>query len=64
MPPSLRRPLFRQDPGMAKSARKKPLRQQPAFKKLKELLKQPDLPWYHRVNEWVDKLSSPGLTNG
>ena len=41
---------------MAKSARKKPLRQQPAFVKLKELLKQPllhDLLWHHRAGECV-----------
>jgi hypothetical protein len=44
---------------MAKSARKKPLRQQPAFIKLKELLKQPgphDLLWHHRAGEYVERL--------
>ena len=44
---------------MAKSARKKPLRQQPAFKKIRELLKQTgqhDLLWYHRAGECVERL--------
>jgi hypothetical protein len=44
---------------MAKSSRTKPLRQQPAFKKLRELLKQTgqhDLLWHHRAGECVEKL--------
>lgn len=48
-----------QESRMAKSARKKPLRQQPAFKKLNELLKQPgphDLLWHHRAGECVERL--------
>ncbi len=44
---------------MAKSARKIPLRQQPAFKRLRKLLRQTgqhDLLWYHRAGECVERL--------
>ena len=44
---------------MAKAARKKPLRQRPAFKKLRDLLKetgQHDLLWYHKAGAYVEQL--------
>jgi hypothetical protein len=44
---------------MAKSSRTKPLRQRPAFKKLRELLKQTgqrDLLWHYRAGACVERL--------